>query len=285
MIDKLSRLNRQRKLMRHQRKLESRIAAQAARPDAVSADEVTAFLRSICLTSTGHSLCRIGSDQDGGYLLADDFDGIVACYSPGVSDEIEFDLALAERGIAVHMADASVDSPTDMRSNMTFLPKFLGAQTEGEFISLEDWIAQSDTGSGDLLLEIDIEGAEYNVLAAVSTDTLTRFRQMVIELHDFDRIYERAHFDMVSALFARLQTHFDIIHLHHNNSLPLVASPSGQLSTVFEATLLRRDRQIVDTALPQLPHLLDRPNVAKHPDEVLPEFYTLTVTPFQDQIP
>src|SRR4051794_36195573 len=39
---------------------------------------------------TEHPLIRLGGEHDGGYLLPDDLDGIVACFSPGVSDEASF---------------------------------------------------------------------------------------------------------------------------------------------------------------------------------------------------
>jgi hypothetical protein len=34
---------------------------------------------------TNFDLIRLGSKNDGGYLVPDDLDGIVACFSPGVS--------------------------------------------------------------------------------------------------------------------------------------------------------------------------------------------------------
>jgi hypothetical protein len=276
MKNKLSQWNRQRKLWRVKSKFEAQIAASAASQDSVPIEEVRQFFESIRLVGTGHNLCRVGANEDGGYLLVDDFEGISACYSPGVSDGIEFDRDLARRGIAVHMADASVSCPDNMQSNMTFLQKFLGGQTEGDFISMEDWIAQTDSGDGDLLLEMDIEGAEYNVLETMSITTLKKFRQIVIEFHNFDEIFQRKKFNSIRALFVRLQKYFDIIHLHHNNSLPIINSPIGPLSIVFEATLIRRDSQIKASKLPQLPHDLDRPNVAKHPNEILPKFYSIT---------
>ena len=33
--------------------------------------------------SNGHSLIRVGAARDGGYLVPDDLEGIVACFSPG----------------------------------------------------------------------------------------------------------------------------------------------------------------------------------------------------------
>lgn len=274
----LSSWNRRRKLKKIKHQLEVQVAASASCRGAVTSKEIKEFFETIRLTPTKHDLCRIGSNGDGGYLLANDLDGISACYSPGVSDEIDFDIELAQRGIAVHLADASVEPPEKMLPNMTFIKKFLGAKTEGKFITMEDWIAETNPGSEDLLLEMDIEGAEYAVLGETKESTLNRFRQIVIELHNFDKIFQRSNFEEIKSLLTRLQKNFVIIHLHHNNSLPIISSPVGPLSTVFEVTLLRRDRYVKNAQNPILPHKLDEPNVAKHPDEVIPNFYAVSQT-------
>ncbi|MCU0317661.1 MAG: hypothetical protein MUC92_13840 [Fimbriimonadaceae bacterium] len=37
-----------------------------------------------------HELIRLGPDEDGGYLVPDDLEGIVACFSPGVNTVSRF---------------------------------------------------------------------------------------------------------------------------------------------------------------------------------------------------
>lgn len=270
----LSKWNRVRKRTQLRRKMMRDLQQLADRKDAVPNDQIRDFLRSITLSATGHNLIRIGGAADGGYLLADDLDGIVACYSPGVSTEIDFDLEMAKRGIDVHLADASVERPSNLTPNMTFQKKFLGAETEGNIISLEDWITATTPPEGDLLLEIDIEGAEYDVLNAARDETLSKFRQIVLEVHDFDRLWDADRFMKIKGLFDRLSKTHLIIHMHHNNSLPILQTPCGEIASAFELTLLRKDRQRASAQLPSLPHHLDRPNVPKLPNDHLPEFYT-----------
>ena len=57
--------------------------------------------------NTTTNLIRVGPSGDGGYLIPDDLDGLVACFSPGVSDISGFEVQCAERGMDVFMADAS----------------------------------------------------------------------------------------------------------------------------------------------------------------------------------
>src|SRR6056297_2010937 len=58
-------------------------------------------------------LIRVGSDNDGGYLLPDVFADVSHCFSPGVSDTANFEHEISEaHGIISFMADASVsDAP------------------------------------------------------------------------------------------------------------------------------------------------------------------------------
>ena len=57
------------------------------------------FFRKIHPIDSGHPLVRLGGEGDGGYLVPDDLDGIGACFSPGVSDVANFELAFANRGV------------------------------------------------------------------------------------------------------------------------------------------------------------------------------------------
>lgn len=57
----------------------------------------------------------------------------------------------------------------------TFDKLFLGPTTSRQFISLDDWVARYAPPDGDLLLQMDIEGAEYVTLNAARTGTLERF--------------------------------------------------------------------------------------------------------------
>src|SRR5215213_9459706 len=72
---------------------------------------------------TEHSLIRLGSDNDGGYLIPDDFEGIVACFSPGVEINASFENDMLKRGIGCYLADGSVDGAPIQ--GVHFLKKFI----------------------------------------------------------------------------------------------------------------------------------------------------------------
>ena len=111
--------------------------------------ELQEFLSVITRGSAKVELVRIGSDHDGGYLVPPDFDGIRACFSPGVANSADFELAMAGMGIPCHMADYSVTAPPVAHPLFDFERKFLGDQTSGVYTTLGDWMAGKNLASGD----------------------------------------------------------------------------------------------------------------------------------------
>jgi len=239
----------------------------------VRSKDINEVLQLLAPYQSPKQLIRFGETGDGGYLLPDDLEGIVASFSPGVSDTMDFDLEIADRGIACYLIDASIEKPVAAHPLITFDKKFLGSKTEGDFISLDDWIVQYAPPTGDLILQIDIESAEYDVFAAASQKTLERFRIILVEFHHFHKIFRGSHFSKYKIAFEKLNTLFEVVHLHPNNCASCFNIANHNIPSVFEVTYLRRDR--LQTRIPntQIPHSLDAPNDDGNPDYAMPRFW------------
>ena len=66
--------------------------------NSIKAENVQKVLNLLTPFNTEIPLIRVGGCGDGGYLLPDDLDGIVACFSPGVDATMTFDTEIMERG-------------------------------------------------------------------------------------------------------------------------------------------------------------------------------------------
>lgn len=251
------------------------------RPDAtgVSARTITKGDAVVAIDSflqpydTDTPLIRMGDFGDGGYLVPDDLRGIVACYSPGVSEQASFEMDMAKRGIPSFMADASVEKPPLNVPGAHFVRKYLGDRDRGEFMTLATWVRQTDPDpAADLLLQMDIEGAEYATLAAAPRDLLRRFRVIVIELHHLPSVLTKPRFQKAAlAAFEKLREDFVTVHLHPNNVSGSVEIAGETIPRVVEATLLRRDRAHGLRPATRLPHPLDRRHNPKRAALALPE--------------
>ncbi len=220
----------------------------------------------------GHPLIRIGAFGDGGYLVPSDLHGIKACFSPGVSQQSSFELDLAKWGIPSIMADASVDGPAEVIPGATFSKLFLGPRTEGETISLEDWMAQHAPETGDLMLQMDIEAAEYPVFETLPNALLDRFRIIVIELHRIPSILTKPRFfEKAKPLYEMIGAKFTCAHLHTNNASGSMSVDGVEFPRVVEATFLRNDRVKETRPISTLPHPLDVAHHSKRPEIAVPD--------------
>ncbi len=223
---------------------------------------VLALIRLLRPQDCGKELVRIGGKGDGGYLVPDDLGGIEYCFSPGVSTVVDFEIELADRKIKSFLADYSVDGPPISRPEFIFDKKFLGATDNDQFITLPTWKEKYlKDYSGDLILQMDIEGAEYQVILNTPDRLLSQFRILVIEFHSLDKLLDPFVFELLSACFSKILESFYIVHLHPNNCCGSVRTRDIEIPRIMEFTFLNKRR--VSRAEPQtkFPHPLDFPNV------------------------
>ena len=221
--------------------------------------------------SSDCDLIRVGGQGDGGYLLPDDLDGIDACFSPGVAATSTFELELARRGIKSFMADASVERPPVSNDMFDFEKKFLGSADADPFMTLGSWVSRKAPVGGDLLLQIDIEGSEYDVFLSAERELLKRFRIIVVEFHKLDGLLHEVGYKLIKLTFEKLLQDFAIVHVHPNNARSLVSYKSFQIPPLMEVTFHRRDRLRNIRPTETFPHRLDQKNVQNLADITLPQ--------------
>jgi len=237
-------------------------------------ERILSLIKELNPVDTGVELIRIGPSGDGGYLLPNDLSGIQACFSPGVHTQIAFDIDIARRGMRVHLADAAVPAPQDMTTNMTFIPKYVGAVNDQTTITMDDWVQQAgEAGSYDLMLQMDIEGSEYEVLMSTSEALLKRFRIIAMEFHMLDQLWNPGFLSLVKPIFQKLLASHYCVHIHPNNFCGVFVRGGIEIPTVMEFTFYRKDR-LRGTVKPitRLPHPLDVDNKDR-PPIVLPLYW------------
>jgi hypothetical protein len=236
--------------------------------DRTERDELLHALRPV---RTQYPLIRLGPPGDGGYLVPDDLDGITACFSPGVGAISSFEEECARRGMRVFLADGSVDSPAIAHTAFEFVPKHIGLADSDAMITMDTWMSTVlPPDSADLILQMDIEGAEWLALASLSSARLRQFRIIVVELHGVDSLLHHRFFSLEAPVLRRLLDEFVCVHLHPNNCCGSITRNGATLPRVLEMTLLRKDRARVLGFCEEFPHPLDRDNTKRR---------TLTLAP------
>lgn len=215
-------------------------------------------------------LIRIGGTADGAYLVPDDLSEIRGCFSPGVNNFKSFEDELVSKyGIPCHLCDPSSD-PANFRTPLieemqTFKKAWLKGQSGADSISLSDWVFElAPTQDHDLMIQMDIEGGEYECLLAADESLLRRFRIVVLELHRLSGAKDPRSFEVqLEPLLRKIDRIFVCVHAHPNNCCGdyLLPGTEFRIPNVLEVTFLRRDRfylsNNIKRYLPMLPHPLD----------------------------
>jgi hypothetical protein len=207
----------------------------------------------------GRELIRVGGNGDGGYLIPDDLDGIEYCFSPGVGPTSAFESDLADRGISSFLADYSVDFLPLPRPEFTFDKKYLGASDSSHTFTLAAWKTKYlGEYTGDLILQMDIEGSEYQVLLNVPDELLKQFRIIVIEFHFLHRLFDQFDFTIMSSCFEKLLANFHVAHLHPNNSGGAISRQGVTVPRLMEFTFMNKNRAALAKPVANPVHTLDR---------------------------
>lgn len=236
----------------------------------VEHSQLWTFLASCYPVQTQHPLIRIGAQGDGGYLVPDDLVGIDACFSPGVAHVAKFEEQLSNRNIECFLADYSVDEPPVQNALIDFEKKYLGPMENEVFMTLESWVRRKAPTKSNMLLQMDIEGAEYGVIFDTSSETLKRFRILVIEFHGLESLIVEGRFELLNLTLMKLLKDFEVVHIHPNNWVQPIKYQQFSIPPLLEITFLRKDRIASRQLCRTFPHPLDQANFPDKPDFVLP---------------
>ncbi|MDQ8205600.1 FkbM family methyltransferase [Pelagicoccus sp. SDUM812003] len=237
--------------------------------------DIENLLRLLRPVSAEKNLIRLGPSCDGGYLVPDDLKDIYACISPGVSTVSDFEIDCAERGMKVMLADRTVDQPPSNHPNFSFLKKHVGSYNDETYITIDKCISLLKPPlNSDLLLQMDIEGAEYETILNISPEGMSKFRIIVVEFHYLDQLWNRPFYRIASRVFEKILSTHACVHMHPNNCRPVFAKQGIRIPPLIEFTFY--DRRRIAKAVPtkQFPHPLDADNT-DFPTLKLPkEWYT-----------
>lgn len=209
---------------------------------------------------------RLGNESDGGYVMADPGYGGIA-YSIGVSPSSPWDLAMAQRNFAVYQYDASIAQEPDKHPNIFFHQYFLAPTPQPGCKTLHEIL--DDHGheqEHNIILQMDIEGAEWEILETLSPKDLSRFKQIIIEFHNLGFSASKA------KLLEKLRQTHSPIHLHYNNNVHHVhyIPALGFLYSdeLIEVSYVRNADYRLSVCDTYFPTELDRANTRRYPLDI-----------------
>jgi hypothetical protein len=187
----------------------------------------------------------------------------------GCPDELRFDKELMDMGIKCFLADFSIKkSPLP---NVKFLKKFVASFDDDKHININRWIDENiHNCDGDAILQMDIEGQEYEVINALDDEKLKKFRILVIEFHKLHQLFDKSTFNTINNSFIKLLKNYRVLHIHPNNTSTILSVKNIDVPNTMEFTFLRNDRIKKKSKRNNFPHKIDHKNVDRA-DVILPE--------------
>jgi len=218
---------------------------------------------------------RLGSTNDGGYVLAE-LDGEYDCYiSAGISDEESFSRDFINMYNMNEYNSFGFDGtvnhyPYNYTKKISFIKKNINYINDDNNTNL----GYLSYKYNNIFLKMDVEGGEYPWLLQIDEIQLTKFKQIVIEFHGITNDGWGCNYnDKIKCLEKLSKTHY-IVHAHGNNHGPVV----NNIPDVIELTYVNKKYfssapKLNTTALPI--ENMDFPNQLNHQDINL-NFYPFT---------
>lgn len=237
-------------------------------------DEILSLLRLLEPQNVvGFEKMRIGPAGDGGYVHIDDLNDVTRAFSFGISDNDAWDVAIAQKGVAVEQFDGTIESPPSNHPLLRFHRKMIGVKADADTATLADLVSEHSRGDhADLLLKMDIEGCEWDVFDSTSEAALARHTQIICEVHDLSRLVAPDFRARARRVFEKLHKHFAVVHVHANNCAPFALVAQIPLPDVLEISFANRARYNFTRSEDIFPTALDAPCATTRLDYFLGTF-------------
>ena len=215
--------------------------------------------------NTTYPKIRVGTKNDGGYIIADtlEYDVLISC---GISDDVTFEKNFLNKYnmLKGYAFDGTINQLPEVVPNLTFIKKNIGTLDTPSTTNLIDIMQPYN----NIFLKMDIETFEFRWLEQLPEDIMKKIKQIVIEFHFPFTEPGFTHLDRplpisnkLNVLQKIINTH-TLIHLHGNNCCGTTIYKNITVPNVFECTYIRNDvHNFNGFNTISIPHPLDSPNI------------------------
>jgi hypothetical protein len=197
---------------------------------------------------------RLGKEFDGGYIIADipnvNYSILIA---GGIDNDVSFEEEFVNKytNTKCFAFDGTIDNLPSENENIIFIKKNIGFENSDNITNLNDII----NANTEIIVKIDIEGAEIPWIKSLSDEQINKFEQLVMEFHFPFTDNEINVFDKIN------KNHY-LIHFHGNNCCGTREHNGVIMPNVFECTYLHKKyfETIPELNTDAIPGVLDMKN-------------------------
>ena len=185
---------------------------------------------------------RVGKPYDGGYVLADDFSEDMVVYSFGIAGDVSFDEQLANKNMDIHMYDHTIPHLPKEHEKFHFHKTGISAidEPENNKLSMQTILEKNgDLENCNLILKMDVEGAEWEFINTTSSEILNQFTQITFELH---RLTDTANAENILKALDKLNETHQLVWIHANNFGHVEKAGNIEIPAYVEVTYLNKEK-------------------------------------------
>jgi hypothetical protein len=185
-------------------------------------------------------LKRFGDKGDGSYIVPGRLvTPRTYLISGGISDNNDFEIELAKKGVTGIQIDNSISEAPKEHKNLVFKAATLGERDRIGEISLENLISNAPSNK-NLIVKLDIEGAEIAALQNLSKKSLKRINCLVIELHNLSSLVQNDR--ILQALIKLRDSGLRSVYLQANNGILDYVIAGILIPDNVEVTFVRKEK-------------------------------------------
>ena len=221
---------------------------------------------------------RMGSDNDGGYVILNSgLESIEVVYSYGVGDNSDFEAMICEKyNATARLYDHTIDSAPRKKGFLYFKREGVGPKKAEDRNTIENHINENGDSGKHLLLQMDVDGAEWDTLIHTPDSVLSLFDQIAIEVHGLatdvsvalngGEVYEASLGKKIKVL-RKINSLFYLYHVHANTEAGLHYIGWLKVPDVLELTFVNK-KMVKNAEYSKVifPTEFDQPNVKGRKD-------------------
>jgi len=240
----------------------------------ITADKIKNIIKLFRPFNVNFELIRLGSKNDGGYLVPNLMDDVKYCFSPGVGKSSNFEKDLEKFNIKSFLADNTVSGPATKLNKFDFIKKNVNSFNDKKKIDINSWI-YSKIKKNEIknsIFQIDIEGHEHEIIFSIKEDILSEVKIMIIEFHGLEFVGNIFFHTILKSTLEKINLYFTAVHIHPNNSSGMHRVGKTNIPSALEVTFLNNKFITSKSKIKQWPHKLDEKNI-KNKNDIFLESY------------
>ena len=218
-------------------------------------------LRDLCRVrkAKGYELTRVGREKDGGYIMLDDIQNGTIAYSFGISNDVSWDKDIVDRGGKVFCFDPSINELPEDYSGLFFSKIGITGKDNvpKRLYSMKTILEKNGhEEQSDMILKMDVEGAEWDFLQETSSELLGKFLQITFELHE---LTDKTNAEKIIPALEKLRLTHDPVWVHANNNGTIEEADGIRVPQFLEITYVNKEKYDLSDASYNCPIALDFP--------------------------